>query len=85
MRRGKLLLPSRRRSEKRLDADVAGVVAHWSAIWRASGCGVAGEVWAEAGCVCRTNKSAKVAVNARGWDMGGVFIKGGDLAIIGFR
>jgi hypothetical protein len=35
VRRGKLLLPSRRRSDKRLDADVAGVVAHWAAIWRA--------------------------------------------------
>jgi hypothetical protein len=35
VRRGRLLRPSRRRSEKRLDADVAGVVAHWSAIWRA--------------------------------------------------
>ena len=35
VRRGKLLVPSRRRSDKRLDADVAGVVAHWAAIWRA--------------------------------------------------
>lgn len=35
VRRGSLRRLSTNRSLKRLDADVAGVVAHWSAIWQA--------------------------------------------------
>nr|CEL23367.1 hypothetical protein [Kibdelosporangium sp. MJ126-NF4]CTQ96897.1 hypothetical protein [Kibdelosporangium sp. MJ126-NF4] len=35
VRRGDLRLLSSHRTQKRLEADVAGVVAHWTAIWRA--------------------------------------------------